>query len=162
MNSGGRIVFVETCGVSAIMMGAIVIGPRLASAQVPVPPPNETLSSWLVLSGIFAALVLVLGAGVKLYDTKRKREGQGLFLQARLSEVLLQDPEVGRLPIAATVQVPFWRRERALVAISGRVPTRALREAAVHLVLEQAVAAWPGARIEDRIAVEPQAVPQVA
>lgn len=141
---------------------ALLIGASAVSAQLPAPPVSATPVSGVAAFGIFVALLVVLGAGVKLYDVKRKRDEQGLYLQARVSDALLDDSELARLPLAATVRVPLWRPAAVLVVVSGRVPTRERREAAIRLVLKRTFATWPSARIEDRIVVEPQTIRHAA
>jgi hypothetical protein len=134
----------------------------MMSAPLAMPPASPAPVSGVAAFGIFVALLVVLGAGVKLHDVKRKRDEQGLYLQARVSDALLDDPELARLRLAATVRVPLWRPAAALVVISGRVPTEELREAALRLVLDRTFATWPSARIEDRIVVESQTIRHAA
>jgi len=157
MNWTRAIISVGSCVVTAAL-----IGPSPASAQLPAPAASPAPVSGIVVFGIFVALLVLLGAGVKLYDVKRKRDDQGLYLQARVSDALLDDPELARLPLAANVRVPLWHPAAVLVVVSGRVPTRQLREAAIRLVLGRIFATWPSARIEDRIVVEPQTIRHAA
>lgn len=152
-----RILSVASC-----VIGATLGGPRLLAAQAPGPAASEAQGSGIAVLAIFGALLVVLGAGVKLYDVKRKRDEQGLQLQARVSDALLDDPDTARLPIAATVHVPFWRPVAARVVVGGRAPTPELRETALRLVLDQVLAARPRARIEDRIVVAPETVHRAA
>jgi hypothetical protein len=145
-------------GVIAVTLG----GPRMLAAQAPGAAVSEAPDSGIAVLAIFGALLVVLGAGVKLYDVKRRRDEQGLQLQARVSDALLDDPETARLPLAATVHVPFWRPATARVVVSGRAPTLELREKALRLVLQQVLAAWPGAKVEDRTVVVPETVHRAA
>jgi hypothetical protein len=157
MNKAKRI-----ASVGSYVVTTILIGPCLLSAQAPSPAPSEAPVSGIAAFVILAALLAVLGVGVKLYDIKRNRDEQGLRLQASVSDALLDDPDLARLPLAATVHVSFWRPAAARVVVSGRVPTRGLREAAVRLVLGRVLATWPSARIEDRLVVAPQPVRHAA
>ena len=92
-----------------------LVFPSGVSGQVAVTPASPTPMGGLVALGIIVGLLVLVGIGVKLYDIKRKREEQGVALQARLSDALLEGPELARLPLATTVHVPF-RRPAAAVA----------------------------------------------
>jgi len=131
-----------------------LVFPSGVSGQVAVTSASPTPLGGLVALGIIVGLLVLVGIGVKLYDIKRKREEQGVVLQARLSDALLEDPELARLPLATTVHVPFRRPAAALVTVAGHVPTPELREAAMRLVRVKMRATWPSARIEDRIVVD--------
>jgi len=148
-----------------LALTTVLISAGTAAAQIPQTPPGggETAS----MGGVAALLVIVallalVGVGVKLYDVKRKHDEQGLHLQARLSDALLDDPELARLPLAATVHVPFWRPAAATVIISGRVVVPEQRAAAMRLLHAKVFVEWPSARVEDRIVVEPVLVHRAA
>ncbi len=51
------------------------------------------------LVAVVVVMLLVIGVGVKLYDAKRKREGDALMVLARISDALLRD--FATLPITA-------------------------------------------------------------
>ena len=94
-------------------------------------------------SGLFAlvfvvGLLAIAGIAVKLYDMKRKRESEGVALQSQLSYALLTEPSLAHLPITPTVHVPFGPRPQAVIALTGTVPTPALREAVLRLVTREA------------------------
>jgi hypothetical protein len=157
MNRMRRIVSVGSWAVTAIL-----IGPRLLSAQIQSPSASPTPLSGIEAFAIFVALLVILGAGAKLYDIKHKGDEQGRYLQTQVSHAFLDDPELARLPLACSVRVPLWRPAAARVVLSGRVPTRELRESAIRLVLDKTFAGWPSARIEDRIVVEPRTIRRAA
>jgi hypothetical protein len=75
-------------------------------------------------------------------------------LQSRLSDALLTKPLVARLPITPTVHVPFGRHGRAIVVLSGKVPSTHLHEYALRLVEREAASMVGDYRIEDRILVD--------
>jgi hypothetical protein len=110
-------------------------------------------------SGLFAlvfviGLLAITGIAVKLYDMRRKREDEGVALQSRLSDALLTEPSLAHLPITPTVHVPFGRRPKAVIALTGTVPTPALREAVLRLVIREATFPRGNYRIEDRLFVD--------
>jgi hypothetical protein len=134
-------------GLLALLGGVIAQTPAVADSPTPL--------GGIVALGIIVAFLLVVGISVKLYDITRKREEEGLALQARLSDTLLEDPNLAPLPLAATVHVPFRRSGAPTVEVTGHVPTPELREAAMRTVLDNIARTWPSARVEDRIVVEP-------
>jgi hypothetical protein len=97
---------------------------------------------------------------VKLYDAKRKREEQGVGLQARLSDALLLTPGLTSMPVVASVHMPLRRGSPPVVELKGTVPTPDAREIAVHVV--QRELAGVNAQLEDQIVVDPQGVGKVA
>jgi len=110
-------------------------------------------------SGLFAlvfvvGLLAIAGIAVKLYDMKRKREDEGVALQARLSDALLTEPSLARLPITPTVHVPLGPRPQAVIALTGAVPTPALHDAVLGLVIREATFPRGNCRIEDRLFVD--------
>jgi hypothetical protein len=137
-----------------------LVFPSRVSGQVAVTPASPTPMGGVVALGIMVGLLVLVGIGVKLYDLKRKREEQGVALQARLSDALvedpelLEDPELACLPLATTVHVPFRRPAAAIVTVTGHVPAPELREAAIRIVRGKMRRTWPSARIEDRIVVD--------
>ena len=50
---------------------------------------------------------MAVGIAVKIYDAKRKRDEQGVALQARLSDALLLTPSLIRMPVVASVHMPL-------------------------------------------------------
>jgi hypothetical protein len=142
--------------------------PALAGAQtqLPPPPPPPPASSAggisggaLAVIGLLALLVLVAVA-VKLYDAKRKRENEGVVLQARLSDSLMLDSRLSGVPVVASVHVPLWRGAPPVVEVSGAVPSPELRDTAIQLIKRE-MAGSP-ARIEDLVVVDPRKFERVA
>jgi hypothetical protein len=143
------------------LLGLLALPSRLA-AQTPAPPSSPPALGGIAALGIIVALLVVVGIGVKLYDVKRKREEQGVALQARVSDALLEAPELARLPLVAVVQVPFWRPATAVVTVRGHVPTPELHETAMRIVREKVGTTWPSARTEDSIVVDRPRMQHVA
>jgi len=110
-------------------------------------------------SGLFAlvfvvGLLAIAGIAVKLYDMKRKRESEGVALQSQLSDALLTEPSLAHLPVTPTVPVPFGPRPQAVIALTGAVPTPALHDAVLGLVIREATFPRGNCRIEDRLFVD--------
>jgi len=128
---------------------------EVAWTQATSPATAETGAG----SGLFAlvfvvGLLAIAGIAVKLYDMKRKREDEGVVLQSRLSDALLTEPSLARLPITPTVHVPLGPRAQAVIALTGTVPTPALHDAVLGLVIREATFPRGNCRIEDRLFVD--------
>jgi hypothetical protein len=102
---------------------------------------------------VVVVMLLVIVVGVKLYDAKRKREGDALTVQARISDALLRD--FVTLPITAVASGSAWRRSPLVLTIRGSVPTPELREAVMRLVGQELSRHHRGVRAEDRLVVDP-------
>jgi hypothetical protein len=73
-------------------------------------------------------MLLAIVVGIKLYDLKRRREAEVLSLQSLVSEaLLLLEPSLTRLPIAAFARGSLWRHSSVVVAVTGPVPTPEVR-----------------------------------
>ncbi len=112
-------------------------------------------SSAVAVVVVVIALLVVVGIGVKLYDLKRKREAEGVHLQAQISDALLREPALFGLPITPTAHVPFFRGSPATIEIAGQVPTSEMRENVLRIVHAEASRLRPDFQIEDRLAVVP-------
>jgi hypothetical protein len=130
----------------------------MPSPVTPVAPPPSgaaTPGSGVVLVGVLIALFLIIGVAVKLYDWKRKRDEEAMYLQARIADALLVDSSLAALPIAATVKAPFLRRSPVTIEVTGQVPAPTLRDAAMNIVMAEASRAGLDFEIEDHLAVMP-------
>jgi hypothetical protein len=114
---------------------------------------QATGSTAIVILLLLGLLVLV-GIGVKLYDLKRKREAEGVHLQAQISDALLRDPSVFGLAVTPTAHVPWWSGTPVTVDVVGRVPTPESREKVLRLVEAEARQIRADVLIEDRLAVD--------
>jgi hypothetical protein len=106
---------------------------------------------------MMAVIVLAVALAVKLVDLRRRRAEQAVQIEARISDTMLTDPTLGRLPVAVEVHVPLRPRAPVEVEVRGEVPTPELREATVRLVVGEAMARVPGARVTDHLCVVPTA-----
>jgi len=104
------------------------------------------------LVAVVVALIVVIGGTAKLYDAKRKREGDALMLQARMSDALLRD--FVKFPITAVADGSMWRRAPLVLTIKGSVSTSEERDAVMRLV-GQELSRYPGVRAEDHLMVDP-------
>jgi hypothetical protein len=127
--------------------------PARASAQTAT-ADGSAVSAWGAAAFVAVVLVMILaiGAAIKLYDLKRKRDDEALSAQSLLSEALLR--EFGSLPITASVSGSSWRRPFVL-AIRGSVSTTELREAIMQGAARELSRQYPTARVEDRLFVDP-------
>src|SRR5262249_58978799 len=90
-----------------------------------------------MMVGVFVAVLVTLGALVKVHDVRRRREEQGLTLQAWLGDTLLTDPLLRGAAIILTVRVP--RNGSPLkVEVMGSVPSPDMRERAINIVRQEA------------------------
>lgn len=141
-------------GLAALFVLLAVV--EVAWPQVPSPAPAPQEVGYGFLAFLFVVgLIVVVGIGVKLYDVKRKREDEGVALQARLSDALLGDPSLAGLPVTPTVHVPFSRRSPTVITLTGAVPSPARRENVLHIVHQVATPLTGEHEIEDRLIVDP-------
>lgn len=139
---------------------AMVAAPAAALAQTtPVPSPaapaGDGSSAGVVsMVAVLLALFVAVGIAVKIYDAKRKREEQGVALQARLSDALLLNPTLTGVPVVASVHMPLRRSSPPRVELTGTVPTPEARETARRVVQHE----LDGINVdfEDKIVVDPQ------
>ena len=112
-------------------------------------------SAAIVVVASLVALVVVLGALITMLDLKRKRDGEAVVLQARLSDAVLRDPRLFSFPITPTAHVPLWKGRSVTVEVAGQVPSADLRDAAIGLIEREASQLGPEVRVESRIGVVP-------
>jgi hypothetical protein len=140
------------------------LGTGQAWAQAPTPPlpapPSTTAPAVSSSSGgyvavtlVILALLVVIGIVVKLFDLKRKRSAEAVHLQAQISDALLREQNVFRLPVTPTAHIPFLKGTPAVVEISGEVPSSELKDTVLRLVKSEASRIRDDVRVEDRLAV---------
>jgi hypothetical protein len=131
----------------------------VVSPQVPGNATSEATQSGAVTTavvvGSLLAVLVVLGALIKMLDLKRKRDGEAVVVQARISDAVLRDPRLFSLPITPTAHVPLWSGTPVTVEVAGQVPSEDLRDATLHLVEREASQLGSDVRVESRIAVVP-------
>jgi hypothetical protein len=131
-----------------------VVAPQMPSSATSDATQSGAVTTVVVVGSLLAVLV-VLGALVKMLDLKRKRDSEAVVVQARISDAVLRDPRLFSLPITPTAHVPLWKGTPVTVEVGGHVPSEDLREAAIHLVEREASQLGPEVRVESRIAIEP-------
>ena len=127
---------------------------------VPSPAPTSAAeggSTAIAAVLVVLGLVVVIGLAVKLFDLKRKRESEGVQLQAQVSDALLREPSLAGLPLTPTAHVPIWTGTPATIAVTGQVPTPELKEIALRLVRDEAARIRSDVQIEDHLSVVPTA-----
>jgi len=148
----------------------LLAAPAAVLAQTPPPSPGLSApgatpdGGGARIAAIAVPLVLlaIIVACVKLYDMKKRRDEESMSLEARISDALLVHPSLAGFPVVATVHMPLWHRTEPVVALTGTVPTGALRETAVDVVSRECSIHGVHARIEDRVAVDPMSLGRVA
>jgi hypothetical protein len=110
--------------------------------------------STAILVLLVLGLLVVIGVGVKMYDLKRKREMEGVHLQARLSDALMREPDLISLAVTPTAHVPWWSGTPVRLEVSGRVPTGESREQVIRLVDREARQIRPDVTLVDRLQVD--------
>jgi hypothetical protein len=136
----------------------------LVVAQIPSPPPSPLTpapgaapvtgsTGWIVAAVLVIGLLVVVGALVKLYDLRRRREGEAVHLQAQISDAFLRDPNLFGLPVAATAHSPLWSGTPVTIDITGEVPDESVRQAVMRIAWSEAQRIRPDVQIEDRMTV---------
>src|SRR5437870_5125911 len=131
----------------AVILALLVTTATLVMAQMSPPPgpsvapPTSGTTAAPGGGGSAAAVILVVlgllvivGAGVKMYDLKRKREAEAVHLQAQVSDALLRESSLFGLPVTPTARVPMWKGTPAVLEVAGQVPTELAREAAMRII----------------------------
>jgi len=131
-----------------------------SSSSRGIPSDVDMDGSVIVVLAVIALIAAIVIAS-KASDLKRKRTEQATALQSRITGALLTHPALGHLPITAMTTVPWRRRSPLTIRVSGKVPTAALRGAAMSLVIREAFDSGLKFRVEDRVAVAPM-IAQVA
>ena|SRR5262245_30668271 len=111
---------------------------------------------------LLIGLLVLVGVGVKLYDLKRKREAEGVHLQAQVSDALLREPSLFGLPVTPTAHVPWWSGTPVRLEVIGRVPTAESRDRVLRLVEQEARQIRSDVDVVDRLQVDASAGIRVA
>jgi hypothetical protein len=153
---------------AALVTSALAAWPQtvwaqgVVGSQVPGGAPSDATQSGAVTTIAVVALLLgvlvALGALIKFLDLKRKREGEAVVVQARISDAILRDSRFFSLPITPTARVPLWKGTPVTVEVAGQVPSDDLSQAVTRLVEREASQLAADVRIESRIGVVPTMV----
>jgi len=131
-----------------------VVGPQASGGASGGATQSGSVTTAVVVASLLAVLV-VLGALIKMLDLKRKRDTEAVVVQARISDAVLRDPRLFSLPITPTAHVPLWKGTPVTVEVAGQVPSDDLRAAAIGLIEREAAQLGPEVRVESRIGVVP-------
>ena len=124
--------------------------PQAAAPQAAMGGMAPTLTVFLLLFG----LLIIVGIGVKLYDLKRKREAEGVHLQAQVSDALLRDPGLFGLAVTPNAHVPWWSGTPVRLEITGHVPSVEAHARALRVIEQEAHALRPDVELVDRLQVD--------
>ena len=157
---------------AALVTSALAAWPQtgwaqgVVGSQVPGGAPSDATQSGTVTTVAVVATLLgvlvVLGVLIKFLDLKRKREGEAVVVQARISDAILRDARLFSLPIIPTAHVPLWKGTPVTVEVAGQVPSDDLRQVVIRLVEREASQLAADVRVESRIGVVPSMVRQSA
>src|SRR4029453_11395990 len=84
----------------------------VVGSQAPGGAPSDATQSAVTTVAAGATLLgvlVVLGALIKFLGLKRKREGEAVVVQARLSDAIVRDARLFSLPITPTARVPLLK-----------------------------------------------------
>ena len=121
-----------------------------------VPPAGSaTASSGSAALGflVILGLLVLVGIAVKLYDRKRKRDAEGVHLQAQVSDALMRDPRLAGLVLTPSANVPTWGSGPATIEITGEVPDTVTRDAVLRIARDEAARLRSDVQIVDRLTV---------
>jgi hypothetical protein len=131
-----------------------VVGPQ-ASGNTSAGATESSAVTTAVVVALLLAVLVILGAIIKMLDLKRKRDGEAVVVQARISDAVLRDPRLFGLLITPTARVPLWKGTPITVEVAGQVPAEDLRRAAINLIEREAAQIGPKVHVESRIGVTP-------
>jgi hypothetical protein len=130
-------------------------GPQTVPGTTSGGAPESSAMTTAVVVASLLAILIVLGAIIKMLDLKRKRDSEAVVVQARISDAVLRDPRLFSLPITPTAHVPLWKGTPVIVEVAGQVPSEDLQRAAIGLIEREAAQIGPEVRVESRIGVSP-------
>ena len=147
---------------TTVLVAGLLAG--TAWAQAPVPPATPIMpspgagapvdgSGWIMASILVFGLLVVVGALVKVFDLRRKREAEAVHVQAQISDALLRDPNLFGLPVTPTAHAPLWSGTPMAVEITGEVPSAAARESVLRIAWAEAQRIRPDVEVRDRLTV---------
>jgi hypothetical protein len=152
-----------------VLLRDLFVTPALAQgipSPAPLPsgtPPADggsgdliTVGVFVAVLGVFVAVLVILDAIVKGHGVRRRREEQGLTLQAWLGASLLMDPLLRSAAVIPTVRVTMRKGSPVKVEVMGSVRSPDMRERAIHIVRQEARWFAPYTRdleVEDRLSV---------
>jgi len=150
------------CGLFALLLTPIAAWAQVPAVPAPAAPTPEEVGARVATVVVPLVLLAIIVGAVKLYDLKRTRDEEAMVLDARISDALLVHPSLKAFPIVASARIPLSSRSTPVLEVIGTVPTSALREVAIDFVQRELHSHGSGARIEDRVVVDPLIFERVA
>jgi hypothetical protein len=149
-----------------MLLAAVEVAWPQSTSPASTSPTLPSEGGYGIIAAFFLvmALIIAVGVAVKAYDVKRKREDEGIALQSRLSDALLNDPSLAGYPVTPTVHVPFSRHSPLTITLTGTVPSGVKRDKVMPLVKQLAMP-YDGDykyEIDDRLLVDPQMIRRAA
>jgi hypothetical protein len=102
---------------------------------------------------VAVAMVLILGALGRVHELRDRRAGAAIAVQGEIADALLRDPALVGLSLTPTAHVGAWWGSGVTVKVTGEVPTRELRKAALRAAERGAAELLVTVRITSRIRV---------
>ena len=115
---------------------------------------SAAAGSAAVLVLLVIGLLVIIGVLVKLFDLRRKREAEGVHLQARVSDALMREPDLINLAVTPTAHVPWWFGTPVRLEVTGRVPTPLMRDQVLRLVEQEARQVRSDVTLVDQLQVD--------
>ncbi len=143
------------------ILSPLALPATLAWAQAaPTPRRGEAAASGNGASSVamvvfVLGVLVIVGVGVKLYDLRRRRQSEAVWLQVQISDALMREQSLFGLPIITMARAPLWRGSPATIEVAGQVPSPQARETALRIVRAEAGRIRSDFQIEDRLAVVP-------
>jgi hypothetical protein len=135
----------------ALAMALAAVGGfvSVAGAQEPAAAGAGIATAVLLILG----LLVIVGVAVKLYDFKRRRDGEAVHIQAQVSDALLREERLLGVPVTATAHIATWKGTPVILELTGEVPSPELREAALGVATAEARRVRPDVEIRDRMSL---------
>jgi hypothetical protein len=117
--------------------------------------------SWLAAGlGVLFVVGALIALGVRYLETQSRHDEEATRLQQALLEPLAREPALAGVAILPLVTLPL--RGPARIELSGRVPSRDARDAAVRAVERESARLGRPVRIVNRLQPPDEAVPRPA
>ena len=127
------------------------------SPGAPLPGDGTALGPGVMGFGLFLAFIVLLAVLAKIYDLRKKREAEAVAIQSEISEALMADPALGRLPVAVTVRIPLASPQALLGEVRGQVPSQTAHDMVLRVVKRELQQHSAASQVEDGLAVIPRA-----
>jgi hypothetical protein len=151
------VTFSGLAGVACFVTDALAqVSPAAPPTPSPAAAPAATGDNTgiLLALGLMAAMLVIVGIGVKIWDRRRKREAEAVHLQSQLSDALLREADFFGLAITPTVTGVSGGTPR--VEVTGRAPSATVRDAALRIVRDECQRTGHQCELVDHIEIAPE------